>query len=67
MVRPDVNYVCSNYLPKMLNKSQYNAIKLKKRWSRKAPQYNTGASIVQSFYANTNRQWVQKLQNAADA
>lgn len=31
MVRPDVNYVCSNYLPKMLNKSQYNAIKLKKR------------------------------------
>lgn len=31
MVRPDVNYVCSNYLPKMLNKSQYNAIKLKKK------------------------------------
>lgn len=37
MVRPDVNYVCSNYLPKMLKKSQYNVIKQKKDDLEKPP------------------------------
>lgn len=37
MVRPDVNYVCSNYLPKTLNKSQYNVIKLNKDDLEKPP------------------------------